>query len=277
MKRVARYGMIIDLASCIGCRACMVACKTTHGIPVGEHEGREYYRIWPVEVEMGDYPYVIRNMTPWLCMQCQDPPCVKACSVPGAIYQRDDGIVLIDERHCTGCLACKAACPYGAIYFRPDKGTVDKCTFCFENIEAGRKPECVVTCPVDSLIFGNLNDTEDALLRLIKDRDARPLHPEVGTSPSVYYTAHAARLRGKVLIKETDFPVKGATIAVLRIMDGMLRRTSTDGDGIFFFWDLRLRSAYLLTIEVNGHTAFSREILVNNEYMDLGRIQIPKQ
>ena len=277
MTKVARYGMIIDLKSCIGCRACMVACKTTHGIPAGEHEGREYYRIWPVEVEMGTYPYVIRNMTPWLCMQCEAPPCVEACSVPGAIYRRDDGIVLVDEKHCTGCSGCIAACPYGAMYFREDKGTVDKCTFCFENIDAGRAPECVTTCPVDALVFGDLNDTGGALSRLIKDWDARPLHPEFGSRPSVYYTAHAARLKGRVLIEATGVPVEGATITVLRIQDGPSRRTCTDSDGVFFFWDLRLRNTYLLTVEVNGHIAFSSDILMSKEYMDLGEIRVPEQ
>ena len=77
----------------------MSACKAAHDIPVGEYDGREYYRIWPAEVEKGTYPYVIRDMTPWLCMQCNDPPCVSVCPVPGAIYRRGDGIILVDENN----------------------------------------------------------------------------------------------------------------------------------------------------------------------------------
>ncbi|GAG78243.1 unnamed protein product, partial [marine sediment metagenome] len=134
---MVRYGMVIDLRCCTGCKVCMTACKGNHNIPFGEHEGREYYRIWPVEVELGAYPYVIRNMTPWLCMQCEEPPCMDACPIPGAIYRRGDGIVLIDEGKCNGCKLCIPACPYDALYFREDIGVVDKCTFCVENIDEG--------------------------------------------------------------------------------------------------------------------------------------------
>ena len=81
----------------------MMVCKANHGIPVGEYAGREYYRIWPMEVELGKYPYVVRNLTPLLCMQCETPPCVVVCQIPGAIYRREDGIVLIDEKKCNGC------------------------------------------------------------------------------------------------------------------------------------------------------------------------------
>ena len=103
---MTRYGMLIDLKSCIGCKSCMIACKCNNDIPVSEYEGREYYRIWPMEVELGKYPYVVRNMTPLLCMQCEDPPCVDVCPIPEALYKRKDGIILVDEDKCDGCRLC---------------------------------------------------------------------------------------------------------------------------------------------------------------------------
>jgi tetrathionate reductase subunit B len=266
--------MLIDLKSCNGCRACMTVCKGTHNLPFGQHEGREYYRIWPYEVERGTYPYVTRNLTPLLCMQCEQAPCVDACRIPGAIYRRPDGIVLIDERKCNGCKLCVPACPYDALYFREDKGTVDKCTFCAENIDGGRQPECSRACPADAIFFGDLADPGSQLSKRIRDWDARPLHPEYGTQPSVYYTAHAAHLRGVVENRETGNPVQGATVIAKCLDEEESHSTNTDSDGVFFFWSLKVRSRYSVTVEAHGFSRSRRELCLDMEYTDLGRLPI---
>ena len=271
---MARYGMLIDLKSCNACRACMTACKGIHGIPFGEHDGREYYRIWPVEVELGEYPYAIRNMTPFLCMQCEDPPCMVVCPIPGAIHRREDGIVLVDEQKCDGCKVCIPACPYGALYFREDKRVVDKCTFCVENVDEGVRPQCVKTCPVDAIFFGDLDDPESQVSKLIKRWDARPLRSELGTRPSVYYTAHAARLRGIVESQEIGYAVQGASVTV-KCLDGEGSTSAmTDSDGVFFFWNLKVRRRYSINIEASGFSPVTRELRLDEEYTDLGRIPV---
>jgi len=270
---MARYGMLIDLKSCNGCRACMTACKGNHSIPFGEYDGREYYRIWPVEIELGTYPYVIRNMTPFLCMQCENPPCVNVCSVPGAISRRDDGIILIDAKHCNGCKLCISACPYGAMYFREDKGVVDKCTFCVENIEEGLEPECVKACSADAIFFGNLDDQESEVVKLISEWDATPLYPEYGTRPSVYYTSHAARLRGTIENEKKGHAVS-AIITVMCLEEDQPHFSSTDSDGVFFFWDLKIRRRYSLKIEADGFSTSIHELHLDEEYTDLGRIVV---
>ena len=271
---MARYGMLIDLKACSGCKACMTACKANHNIPVGEHEGREYYRIWPVEVESGTYPYVIRNMTPLLCMQCEGPPCVDACPILGALYRRDDGIVLIDEEKCDGCKLCLPACPYGALYFREDKRVVDKCTFCFENIDGGLPPECVKTCPSEAMFFGDLENPESQVSKLITAWDARPLQLERGTKPSVYYTAHAARLRGTIESQKTGYPVRGATVTLKCRDEEESSSTSTDSNGVFFFWDLKIRGKYFVSIEADGFSHRTLELYLDEEYTDLRKILI---
>ena len=271
---MARYGMLIDLKSCSGCRACMTVCKGAHNIPFGQHKGREYYRIWPDEVERGTYPYVIRNLTPLLCMQCGHPPCLEACRIPGAIYRRQDGIVLIDEGKCNGCKLCISACPYGALYFRADKGNVDKCTFCVENIDMGLQPECARACPAEAIFFGDLDDPGSQVSKRIRKWDARPLHPEYGTKPSVYYTAHAAHLRGAVENKETGHPVQGATVTAKCLDEEESNSTSTDSDGLFFFWSLKIRRRYSVTIEADGFSQSTRELYLDREYTDSGRIPI---
>ena len=139
-----RWGMVIDLGLCVGCDACTMACKAENGTPPG---------IWyaPVyEKEVGRYPDVKRMFIPTLCNHCEDAPCLNACPT-GAIFKREDGIVMVNEEVCCGSQACVAACPYGAMHFLEteesefggeltplekmnfaqwETGTVQKCTFC---------------------------------------------------------------------------------------------------------------------------------------------------
>ncbi len=116
---MTRWGMIIDLDRCIGCRSCMVACKMHNGIPPGtwwhrvETVGAKEHQITPG----GNYPDV-EDMyyLPMPCMHCENPPCVKVCPV-GATWSREDGVVLIDFERCIGCRYCITACPYGVRQF----------------------------------------------------------------------------------------------------------------------------------------------------------------
>jgi Fe-S-cluster-containing dehydrogenase component len=252
----------------------MTACKCNHNIPIGRHEGREYYRIWPAEIERGEYPYVVRDMTPIVCMHCDDPACLEACPNPGAIYKRADGIVLIEDGKCTGCKECIPACPYDALYFREDKGVVDKCTFCVENIDVGSQPECVKTCPADAMYFGDISNPESKISKLVKEWKAKPLDVEHQTKPSVYYTSHAGRLRGIMGSKKTGCTVEGAMISLKCIDTGESWVTNTDEQGIFFFWNLKVQGKYSMRIEANGLILNQVEVYLNKEYTDLGKTEI---
>lgn len=107
---MARYGMVIDLDRCTGCRACMEACKVENNTPRG------IFWMHVFRFEQGEYPDVRDRFMPRPCMHCENPPCVKVCPV-GARYQRGDGIVATDWEECNGCRYCHAACPYGVNYF----------------------------------------------------------------------------------------------------------------------------------------------------------------
>jgi len=101
-----QYGMLIDLRRCIGCHACSVACKAESDVPLG------VARSWVEYTEKGQYPNVSRSFLPRLCNQCSEPDCVRVCPT-GATYKRpQDGIVVIDQGVCIGCLYCAQACPY---------------------------------------------------------------------------------------------------------------------------------------------------------------------
>jgi len=195
-----RQGMVIDLERCIGCHACEVACEFENGTPPGIAWTRVFMR------EDGGFPDTRRFFMPTLCMHCKHPACVEVCPT-GASYQREDGVVLVDHDKCIGCKACMIACPYDARYFdeggdypgmpalteRPGGesnkliGTVEKCTFCVHRLEKGEEPVCVIVCPTVARVFGDLDNPESAVSRLIKERHGFQIHEELGREPSVYY------------------------------------------------------------------------------------------
>jgi molybdopterin-containing oxidoreductase family iron-sulfur binding subunit len=195
--------MVLDLTRCIGCNACTVACKIENGTPDDHYWCRVYTE------ETGTFPDVKTTYVPALCNHCADAPCVTVCPT-GASYQRDDGIVLIDPDKCIGCRACMTACPYAARFYlrkgildggyhseRTDfeekkwelfqEGTVTKCTFCAHRVDQGLEPACVITCPTDARIFGDLDDPESKPSKLIRERNGQQPLAELGTNPSVYY------------------------------------------------------------------------------------------
>lgn len=175
-----RYGMVIDLRRCIGCHSCSVACKAENNVPLS------VFRSWVKQVERGRYPHVTKSFLPSLCNNCERPICVTVCPVR-ATYQRDDGIVMIDEHRCIGCRYCIAACPYDVRYVNPLKRYVQKCYWCFHRIDAGLEPACVDTCPARARIFGNLNDQNSEISRLISANPVQVLKPEMATQPQVFY------------------------------------------------------------------------------------------
>lgn len=212
-----RWGMVINLNKCIGCYACMVACKQEHYLPPKMFWGRVLVG------ETGKFPAVRKLIYPVLCNHCQEAACVKVCPT-GASVKRDDGIVIIDYDKCVGCRYCIMACPYQQRTFYGDgndqyfpgqevtkletigrmlgglqKGTVVKCTFCIERIEEGKtkglkpgidrlaSPACVNACPAKARYFGDLNDPSSNVSKLIAEKKASQLGVEFGTDPSVYY------------------------------------------------------------------------------------------
>lgn len=175
-----RYGMVIDLRRCIGCHSCSIACKSENNVPLG------VFRSWVKQIEKGRYPRVMRAFLPSLCNNCEKPICVKNCPV-NASYQRDDGIVMIDIHRCIGCRYCIASCPYDARYLDPIKHIVQKCFWCYHRIDAGLEPACVDTCIGRARIFGDLNDIESEVSRLIASNAVQVLKPEMDTEPRVFY------------------------------------------------------------------------------------------
>jgi Fe-S-cluster-containing dehydrogenase component len=173
--------MCIDTKRCVGCNACVLACKAENGLPSNG------FRDWIVTETRGVFPHLTQEIRSERCNHCADPPCVTCCPT-GASHVEDGGVVLVDHSMCSGCKACLATCPYQARYVHSD-GYADKCTFCIHRVRRGQLPACVSTCPTKALTFGDLNDPDSAIARVLRQRSHRTLRPELGLQPHVYFLA----------------------------------------------------------------------------------------
>lgn len=151
-----KYDLLFDARRCIGCRTCVIACKAENNIAMDSWMRVLNQSGTPTDMPVGRYPHLSLSWQVRTCRHCENPPCLEACPSEGAIYQRPDGIVLIDRDKCTGCQACADACPYDAIRCNPDDGRAEKCTFCNHRIDQGLEPFCVKECIWGALRFMNI-------------------------------------------------------------------------------------------------------------------------
>lgn len=205
-----RWAMVIDQEKCIGCGYCTLACRAHNDV----NPDISWNVVFQVGNENGHKVFLPRP-----CMHCEDATCVQVCPVK-ATYHRPDGIVMMDYDRCIGCRYCEVSCPYGARYFnwvefsgdnpavpewgypevpRRPRGVVEKCSFCYQRIDRGLEegltpgvhgdatPACVIVCPVRARIFGDLNDPESEVSRLLATNAHYRIKQDLGTEPRVYY------------------------------------------------------------------------------------------
>lgn len=211
-----RWGMVVDMSKFKteeDYKKVMDACHHIHNVPTIGNPKEEIKWIWKETYEhafprqedeflsekIKDLPFLV------LCNHCTNPPCVRVCPTKATFKRKSDGIVMMDMHRCIGCRFCMAACPYGARSFnyrdpRPFidkekenlefptrmKGVVEKCTFCYERLAIGLKPACVEASQ-GGLIFGDLEDPNSEVRKVLNERYSFRRKPELGTLPSVYY------------------------------------------------------------------------------------------
>lgn len=186
-----QLGFVHNNVDCIGCRACEIACKDKNGLPPGPRFRRVQY------VEGGTYPDVFAYKFNMSCNHCAEPACLPTCPT-GAIWKhKENGVVDIDSTLCIGCRRCEAACPFGAPQFDPSDGLVKKCNMCIDELQAGRKPYCVMACmmrvldigPIDKIRAGTYETKAigpgETTVRAIKNM----ANPEL-TNPSLAIVPH---------------------------------------------------------------------------------------
>jgi molybdopterin-containing oxidoreductase family iron-sulfur binding subunit len=215
-----RWGMVIDTRRCVGCRACVVACKAENKTPPGVN-----YMVVTNNM-LGERPDDKPVFSAKPCFHCEKPPCVNVCPVSATFKRDQDGIVVVDYDRCIGCRYCQTACPYGARHFdfgenyqgqtadgaygppSPEYnqfrtrdhgaspiGNVRKCMFCLHlqdengnyDKAAGRWPSCAKTCTGHAIHFGDFNDPDSEVSRLIRERQPLRVKEELGTEPNVVY------------------------------------------------------------------------------------------
>jgi formate dehydrogenase iron-sulfur subunit len=208
IKPVAK---LIDISSCIGCKACQVACMEWNDLrdEVGECNGTynnppdlsaeswTVMKFFEVEPEEGHLEWLIRKDG---CMHCEDPGCLKACPSPGAIIKYGNGIVDFVHEQCIGCGYCIKGCPFDVPRLSTKDNKVYKCTLCVDRVDVGLEPACIKACPTGALTFG----TKDEMIEVAEERivglkergfkDAGLYNPEgVGGTHVMYVLKHADR------------------------------------------------------------------------------------
>lgn len=175
-----RWAKVIDHTRCIGCHACTTACKSENDVPLS------VTRTYVKYVDTGTFPRTRRSFQVTRCNQCADAPCVAACPT-AAMHARPDGIVDFDKSICIGCKACIAACPYDAIFINPEDKSAEKCNFCAHRLDVGLEPACVVVCPTEAILVGDMHDPLSAVSRIIHQDAVSVRRPEKETRPKLFY------------------------------------------------------------------------------------------
>ncbi len=196
-----KLGLVIDLDTCVGCQACVTACKGWNDQGQGLSDQDPYgtdpsgaflnrVHTYQVQPEEGTAQIIA---FPRSCLHCEDAPCVPVCPT-GASYKRvEDGIVLVNEDACIGCGLCAWACPYGARELDLAAGVMKKCTLCVDRIynenlpEEDREPACVRTCPTSARHFGDFADPDSKVSKLVAERGGYDLMPDLKTKPTNKY------------------------------------------------------------------------------------------
>ena len=210
-----RWAMVIDLQKCLdheNIKDCAAACHRAHNVPEFDNAKDEIKWIWEEEFkhafheqEHEHIPESVKHAhLPVLCNHCDNPPCVRVCPTQATWKRDEDGIVMMDWHRCIGCRYCVAACPYGSRSFnwrdpRPfikdidpafptrSRGVVEKCTFCEERLAVGKLPACVEASKNGAITFGDLEDPDSNVRRLLNERFSIRRKSALGTQPEVYY------------------------------------------------------------------------------------------
>jgi molybdopterin-containing oxidoreductase family iron-sulfur binding subunit/tetrathionate reductase subunit B len=185
---VAAKGFVIDVFRCIGCDTCSIACKMENSVPIGQNRLRilNPQQKTVFDKPTGKYPDVSMEWWPVMCQHCEDAPCIDDCPTY-AIHMREDGMVEIDEEMCVGCQNCGEACPYDAIDFNSEVGTADKCNMCDHRVQDGLQPMCVEVCPTRAIHYGDVEDTNGKLAKLVSNRSADILNEDARTKPAISF------------------------------------------------------------------------------------------
>lgn len=255
---MTRYGMVIDVNTCVGCYNCFLTCRD-------EYAGNDYpgySAAQPMsgmnwmkvnEIERGQYPHVKVDHVPVTCAHCDSAACV-TLDQTGAIYLRADGIVLIDPEKAKGNQGLVGLCPYRQIEWNEELQLAQKCTMCAHLLDKGDpEPRCVESCPSGALVFGDLDDPSSKVAALVAS-GTEVMHPEYAMGDKVTYRHLPKKfVAGTVIYGDVDEVAVGIDIVLTG--EGDSRTMKTNGFGDFEFEGLADAANYRVTIEVPGYAS----------------------
>ncbi|MGC9076307.1 MAG: 4Fe-4S dicluster domain-containing protein [Conexivisphaera sp.] len=289
---MTHYGMVIDVSKCVGCYNCFIACKDEfwgNDYPPYSKAQPDHGQYWiKIAEKERNFPQIVVRVdyVPMPCMQCKDPPCAKAAK-DGAVYVREDGIVMIDPEKSKGQKQIVDACPYGVIYWNDELQIPQKCTFCAHLLDQGwKKPRCAEACPADAIIFGDLDDTRSQVRRLWKS--AEVLSPEQAKGDLLSPPGgdeHGSSVRylglpkpmvgGSVIFGDTGECAEGVAVTV---MDGgkTLASTKTNAFGDFLVEGLELNRKYVVRFEHPDYASKEVEVTMSGD-VNLGEVKLERR
>jgi Fe-S-cluster-containing dehydrogenase component len=246
--------MIVDISKCNGCHNCQVACKDEHvdndWSPYAKPQpdtGHFWLRL--KETVHGQVPKVKIEYTAKPCMHCGDAPCMKVAK-DGAVYRREDGLVVIDPEKARGQRQIMDVCPYGAVYWNEQLDIPQKCTGCAHLVDEGREPRCVDACPTGALLFGEESELKDLIAQ------AEVMQEVYGTKPRVYYlNAPKLFVAGEVYDPAADECLSDVEVTLTDEQSGQIYVQKTDRFGDYWFKKLTA-GTYSLTAAKQGYKAF---------------------
>lgn len=165
---MVQKGFYYDMSSCIGCKACQIACKDKNDLDV-ESFFRKVY-----DFEGGKFPNPWKYYISMACNHCDIPKCVENCPTGASYKSKEDGLVIIDPDKCIGCQYCIWSCPYKARQYSKQLGKVGKCDGCQELLGKGEQPACVASCVMRVLDFGPIEELKRKYIDTVKDLDTLP-------------------------------------------------------------------------------------------------------
>jgi Fe-S-cluster-containing dehydrogenase component len=276
---MTRLGLLIDVTRCSGCYNCFLACRDEHyGNDYPGYSAAQplYGQFWMQikEVERGRYPRPRLDYIAVPCQHCQNAPCIDAAR-DGAVYRREDGIVMIDPEKARGQDQIVASCPYRVIYWNADLQLPQKCGLCAQRLDQGDKqPRCAEACPTGAMVFGDLDDPASEISLRLQEVEAETFHPEYETGPLVQYAGLPGRMvAGEVVLEGADVCAEGVKVTLEG--GGETCETTTGTYGDFAFEKLPNAAAYTVTVAHEGYAPQTFAVKTHTD-VDLGEVVLTK-
>lgn len=277
-----KWNMVIDVALCSDCNNCFLADKDefvgNDWLPYSKAQPWEGQRWMNIErKERGQFPQIQVAYLPTPCMHCDEAPCVSSAPA-GAVYKRDDGIVIIDPEKAAGHPEIVESCPYGAIYWNEEAKVAQKCTGCAHLIDEGwTQTRCSQVCPTGAMKLVMADDEEMAAIA--KEQSLDVYRSGLGTSPRVYYKNlqlwTTVFVAGSIFFSDNGDCAEGCRVTVSKA-GTLVAETVTNNYGDFLVDGLEAGAEYAVAVEAAGYAPATCVALPSGASLTLPAVSLEK-